>query len=236
MTSTPNKLSNDGPPDRQPDRQPDIPHERAPKSDSRKGFARISVGAEGFGLAPFVDLRTYHEPGYEAGGSRLKMLVWWLVQSVFFPLSPHFAHGPRRWLLRQFGAKIGEGVRIRPTARFTYPWNVEIGEHSWVGDDAVFYSLARIRVGAHCVISQKSYLCTGSHDITDTRFGLMTGEIAIENGAWIATDCFIGPAVSIGANAVVGARSSVFQSMPEGQICVGTPCRPVKPRPMDFSL
>jgi len=182
------------------------------------------------GAPPFVDLRRYHQPGYDAGGGQLKMLVWWLVQAVCFPVSPHFAHGFRRWLLRLFGAQIGEGVLIRPTARFTYPWNVEIGDHSWIGDDAVLYSLVTIAIGEHCVVSQKSYLCAGSHDIGDPRFGLTTGKIVVENGAWVATDCFVGPGVTIGANAVVGARSSVFRSMPAEMVCMGTPCKPVRKR------
>jgi len=186
-----------------------------------------SLGAE-----PFVDLTDYHEPGYDAGGSRAKMMLWWLVQAIAFPLSHHAAHGFRRWLLRAFGARIGDDVRIRPTARFTYPWNVAIGDHSWVGDDVVFYSLAPITVGRHCVISQKSYLCTGSHDLSDARFPLTFGDVVVENGAWIATDCFIGPAVRIGANAVVGVRSTVLTTMPPAFICVGTPCKPIKPRPM----
>lgn len=193
----------------------------------------VKSAADDFGAPPFVDLSCYHQPGYEAGGSRVKMLVWWLVQAVAFPLTPHTAHGIRCWLLRLFGAHIGQQVMIRPTARFTYPWNVEIGDCSWVGDDAVLYSLAPIKLGRHCVISQKSYLCTGSHDISDRRFGLMTGEIVIENGVWVAADCFVGPNVRIGANAVIGARSTVLQSMPIGQICLGTPCKPIKPRPMD---
>ena len=185
-----------------------------------------------YGVAPYVDLSQYHEPGYDAGGSRLKMMLWWLVQAIAFPLTHHAAHGTRRWLLRCFGAKIGQQVRIRPTARFTYPWNIVIGDYSWVGDDAVFYSLGPIKIGQHCVISQEAYLCTGSHGISNPRFPLITGEIVIENGAWVAADCFIGPAVTIGANAVIGARSSVLTSMPAGQICYGSPCQPVKPRPM----
>ena len=189
------------------------------------GYERVDFSTE-----PFVDLRKYHEPGYDAGGGRLKMLVWWFVQAIVFPLSPHFAHGLRRSVLRLFGAKIAEGVRIRPTARITYPWNVEIGEYSWIGDDVVLYSLAPIRIGRHCVISQECYVCTGSHDIHDPRFGLQTGEVVIENGAWVATDCFIGMGVSIGAHSVICARSSVFHTMPAGLICLGTPCKPVKAR------
>ena len=186
-----------------------------------------------YGAPAFADLSKYHQPGYESGGSKLAMMVWWLVQAIAFPLTLHTSHGIRCWLLRLFGAKIGQHVVIRPTARFTYPWNIEIGDYSWIGDDAVLYSLAPIKIGRHCVVSQESYLCTGSHDISDPRFGLVTDELIIENGAWVATDCFVGPGVRIGANAVIGARSSVFHDMPPGQICFGTPCKAVKPRPMD---
>jgi putative colanic acid biosynthesis acetyltransferase WcaF len=119
---------------------------------------------------------------------------------------------------------------IRPTARFTYPWKIEIGDYSWVGDNVVFYSLAPIRIGQHCVISQKTYLCTGSHQPSDPHFALETAPIVVEHGAWVAMDCFIGPGVRIGANGLIAARSSVFEDMPPQQICAGTPCRPRKPR------
>ncbi|MEO0541574.1 MAG: hormogonium polysaccharide biosynthesis acetyltransferase HpsU [Cyanobacteria bacterium P01_A01_bin.105] len=192
----------------------------------------MPVNGEGGGIGgpALTDLRRYHQPGFTAGRSKVIILLWWLLQAMVFPLTLHAHHGPRRWLLRLFGAKVGKGVVIRPTARFTYPWRVEIGDYSWVGDDVVFYSLAPIRVGQHCVVSQKSYLCTGSHDAADSAFPLMTAPVVIENGAWVATDCFIGPGVTIGANALIGARSSVFKSMPAQQICMGTPCQPVKVR------
>jgi len=32
--------------------------------------------------------------------------------------------------------------------------------------------------------------------------------------------------VEIGANSVIGTRSTVLQSLPSGQVCWGTPCRP----------
>lgn len=179
---------------------------------------------------PWVRLDAYDQSWYEPGRSKVVILLWWLLQAVVFPLTPHASHGPRRWLLRQFGATVGQGVVIRPTARFTYPWNVSIGDHSWIGDDVVLYSLAQITIGQHCVVSQKSYLCTGSHDIHDPRFGLIVAPVTIENGAWVATDCFVAPGVTVGANSVVGARSSVLKSLPSGQICYGNPCRAVAPR------
>lgn len=183
--------------------------------------------------SPFVDLRQYHQRGYDRGKPGWYVMLWWLVQAIAFPITPHSANSLRRWLLLLFGAKVGPGVVIRPTARFTYPWKVEIGDYSWVGDDVVFYSLEQIQVGQHCVISQKSYLCTGSHDLRDPAFGLITAPIKVGNGAWIATDCFVAPGVQIGANAVIGARSSVFSNIPAEQVSWGTPCRPRYPRQMN---
>lgn len=202
---------------------PQPPHAKVRPTE--KSGADISLG-----MPALVDLRQYDQSWYNPGRPRWMILLWWLVQAIAFPLTLHAHHSPRRALLKLFGAKIGKGVIIRPTARFTYPWNVEIGDHSWVGDDVVFYSLDKIRVGQHCVISQETYLCTGSHNSQDPAFGLKTEPITIENGAWIATDCFIGLGVRIGANSVVGARSSVFSDLPSQQICLGSPCRPVRSR------
>lgn len=181
---------------------------------------------------PWIDLRKYDQSGFERGRPGWIILIWWLVQAIAFPLTLHKWHGIRCALLRIFGAKIGKEVIIRPTARFTYPWKVEIGDYSWIGDDVVIYSLDQIKIGSQCVISQKCYLCTGSHDMHDEAFGLKTAPIIIGNGVWIATDCFIAPGVNIGANAVIGARSSVFSNMPSEQVAWGTPCRPKYQRQM----
>lgn len=182
--------------------------------------------------APLVDLRRYDQSRFDRGRPSWFILLWWLVQAIAFPLSLHNFNSFRCWLLRLFGAKIGQGVVIRPTARFTYPWKVEIGDYSWIGDDVVLYSLDWIRIGSHSVISQRSYLCTGSHDIQDSAFSLTTSEILIGNGVWIATDCFVSPGVHIGSNAVIGTRSSVFSNIPAQQVCWGTPARPHYQREM----
>lgn len=181
-------------------------------------------------LSPLIDLSKYDQSNFDRGKPGWLILIWWFVQAIAFPLSFHNLNGFRCWLLRLFGAKIGRNVIIRPTARFTYPWKVTIGDYCWIGDDVVFYSLAEIAIASHCVISQKSYLCTGSHNINDHNFGLITAPIMIGNGVWVAADCFLGPGVQIGANTVIGARSAVFKNIPENQIAYGNPCLPRYPR------
>ena len=141
----------------------------------------------------------------------------------------------RRFLLRLFGAKIGKGVLVRPTVKTTYPWKVSIGDHSWIGDDVVLYSLSLINIGSDSVISQRSYICGGDHDMTEIDFPIRGRDISIGNEVWVAAECFIAPGVSIGNGSVVGARSSVFSSLPSEMVCFGSPCSPQYLRPRKTS-
>ena len=174
---------------------------------------------------PWFDLSKY-SPSFDRGKPQWFIFLWWIVEGIIFPLTPHTFNGFRASLLRLFGAKIGKGVVIRSSVRILYPWKVEIGDYSWIGDHVYLYSLDQIKIGSHSVISQKCYLCTGSHDINDTHFGLLIAPIMIGNGVWVASDCFITPGVKIGANTVIGARSSVFKNIPSESIAWGSPCKP----------
>jgi len=73
-------------------------------------------------------------------------------------------------------------------------------------------------------------LCTGNHDYQLESFDIFAKSIVIEDEAWVATDVFIAPGVTIGKGAVIGSRSSVYKDMPEGMICIGNPAKPIKPR------
>lgn len=179
-----------------------------------------------------VNLSVYSVGDFRRGRPAWLVMLWWLVQAIAFPLTPHPCNPLRVGLLRLFGADIGRGVVIRPTARITFPWKVAIADHSWIGDRVTLYSLAPIHIGRHSVISQNSYLCTGSHDIHSPHFDLQTAPITIGNGVWVASDCFIAPGVTIGSNAVVGTRSTVLHSLPNQWVCWGTPCQPRHPRLM----
>lgn len=177
-----------------------------------------------------IRLDKYNQTGYSRGKSGLVVLIWWLIQGTIFRFSLHPMYKWRHFLLRIFGAKIGKGVQVRASAKFTYPWKVEIGDYSWIGDNVELYSLDQINIGKHCVISQKSYLCTGSHDMQDPHFGLITKPIHIHDGAWIASDVFVYPGVTIGEMAVVAARSTVVKSVPSNEVHAGSPAKFMKHR------
>lgn len=179
------------------------------------------------------DLKRYKTPKNFRGKSKVIVQIWWLVQASFFKMSPQGFYGWRRFLLKCFGANIGKNVIIRPTVKITYPWKVVIGENSWIGDDVVLYSLGEIYIGKNAVISQKSYLCTGSHEYTKLDFPIYNKKIVISDECWIATDVFVSPGVTIGKGSIIGSRSSVFKDMPEGWICYGNPAKPIKRREVE---
>lgn len=175
-------------------------------------------------------LNTFKLPANFRGRPGWYVQLWWLVEAVFFRPSPQFMYGWRRFLLRAFGAEVGRGVIVRPSVHTQFPWKVRIGDYSWIGDDVVLYSLGPIFIGANVVVSQKSYLCTGSHDYRQSDFPIYHQPIVLEDECWLATDVYVAPGVTIGRGTVVGARSSVFKSLPAGKVCVGSPAYPVKDR------
>ena len=176
------------------------------------------------------ELKRFRIPKGFRGKTGIIVQLWWFVDFFFFQLSPQITYGWRRFILRLFGAEIGKRVIIRPTVKITYPWKVKIGNYSWIGDNVELYSLGEINIGNNVVISQKSYLCTGSHDYTKEKFPIFSKPIVIQDEAWLATDVYVAPGITIGKGAVVGARSSVFTDIPSGKVCVGSPARPVKSR------
>ncbi|MEG1212475.1 MAG: colanic acid biosynthesis acetyltransferase WcaF [Leclercia sp.] len=176
------------------------------------------------------ELNGFTVPKGFRGASSIKVQLWWAVQATLFAGSPQIAYRWRAFLLRLFGAKIGKNAVIRPSVKITYPWKLTLGDNAWVGDDAVLYTLGDISIGANSVVSQKSYLCTGSHDYMSQHFDIHAQPIVIGDKCWLATDVFVGPGVSIGDGTVIGARSSVFKSLPANKLCRGNPAVVIRER------
>ncbi len=103
-------------------------------------------------------------------------------------------------------------------------------EHSCLADDVDCYNVAPVIIGANTTVSQKSYLCTASHDITKSNLPLITAPIIIEDQVWVGSDVFIGMGVTIGQGTVVGARASVYKSVAPWKVVGGNPAKVLKER------
>ncbi|SEL24738.1 WcaF family extracellular polysaccharide biosynthesis acetyltransferase [Parapedobacter koreensis] len=175
------------------------------------------------------NIDTYIGPSFSLR-NRIGRVTWGIVYLLFFRYSPRPLHAWRAFLLRLFGAEIGKGVHVYPRAKIWAPWTIKIGDESGISDDVNLYSQAPITIGKRVVISQGSYICTGTHDYMKRGFPLRALPIIIEDYAWIATEVFVHPGVAIGEGSVVGARSVVTKDTEPWMVCAGFPCKPIKER------
>ena len=132
---------------------------------------------------------------------KLKRLIWAAVERTLFRCSFHTMNRWRSFLLRLFGARVGQRCLIRRTVRTYYPWNVTIGKLAIIGDKAELYSLGKITIGDGAMISQEAYICAGTHDYTDVTLPLVTMPVEIGPEAWICARAFIAPGVKVGERA-----------------------------------
>ncbi len=163
----------------------------------------------------------------------LKRVLWAIVRP-FFHFSPRVFFGWRNFLLRLFGARIGKHVHIYNSAQIYFPWNLEVGDWSAIGEYAFIYNLGPIHIGSQVTISQRVHLCAGTHDYTDPSLPLQKPPIVIGDQAWICADAFVGPGVTVGEGALVGARAVAVKDVEPWQIVAGNPARPIKKRELNI--
>ena len=159
--------------------------------------------------------------------------IWLVAYFLMFRFVPSPFHGWRRFVLALFGAEVESGARIYPSCQIWAPWNLKLGRRCVVGPGADLYSVDMIIIGDEAVVSQKAFLCTASHDFASPSFDLVTAPIRLEANCWVAADAFVGPGVTIGEGAVVGARSVVTKDVPARQLVAGNPARHIGTRPAE---
>ncbi len=170
-----------------------------------------------------MDLSIYDNSDFDRGAPRWKEAVWTLVRFLFFQNAFPWPSSLRCALLRAFGAKVGYGVVIRANVNISFPWRLTIGDHVWIGEDVGILTLAPVTIESNVCISQRTYLCTGSHDFRRGDFRLKVAATSVRTGSWVAAAAFIGPGVEIGTRAVVSAGSVVLENVPPNSLVQGNP-------------
>jgi putative colanic acid biosynthesis acetyltransferase WcaF len=181
-------------------------------------------------MSNHVELGAFDNSWYTLGRSRFITAVWFFFGLPIIRLSINPSSSVRRFLLRLFGAQIGPRVIIKPGVRVKYPWRLTIGADSWIGEDCWIDNLAQVTIGSNACLSQGAYLCTGNHDWSDSKFGLIVKPITIGDGAWIGAMSVIGPGVVLGECAVASVGSVVTASIPAFEIHAGSPAQRVRMR------
>lgn len=172
-------------------------------------------------LDRFDDSRTL-----DRGSSVLVEALWYGIKVAFFLTAIPWPSALKCGLLRLFGAKIGTGVVIKPRVNIHMPWRLEIGNHSWIGEEVFLLNFDKVLIGSHACISQRAFLCTGNHNFRNPEFSFCCGPISVGDGAWVGAGVFVGPCVEIGDEAVVCAGSVVLKTLEGGMVYSGNPAIP----------
>jgi putative colanic acid biosynthesis acetyltransferase WcaF len=162
-------------------------------------------------------------PGERKAWDRPTWVVYlWAFCELMFVTNPFQPSSDvRARVLRLFGAKIGDGVIMRPRLRVKFPWNLSVGARSWIGEDVWIHNQDRIEIGCDVVVSQGSFLTTGTHAFR-TDMALETRPVVIEDGVWITTRCVVLAGSRIRRSALVLPNTVVRGEVPEGTL-FGTP-------------
>lgn len=159
--------------------------------------------------------------------------LWTFIVEPLVRWLPKSCSVIRIFALRVFGARIGKRCLVMPGVKVLMPWNLELDEFVAVGHSVDIYNHAPIRIRRMSVVSQRCFLCTGSHDYLDQTMPLTWKPIDIGSECWVAAEAFIAPGVTIADGVVVGARSVVSRSIDSPwTVWAGNPAKLVKARLM----
>lgn len=166
---------------------------------------------------PVIDLSLAAGERQAWGRSRFVVYLWSACELLFVYNPWQISSGLRVRILRLFGAEIGPGVIFRPRTRVKFPWKLHIGASSWIGEGVWFHNQDHIYVGHDVVISQETFLTTGSH-AHRVDMALITRPIRIEDGVWITSRCMVLGGTVVGRSALVEPMSVVSGNVPANSI------------------
>jgi putative colanic acid biosynthesis acetyltransferase WcaF len=159
-----------------------------------------------------------------------KVYLWAVCELLFITNAWQISSTLRILVLRAFGAEIGDHVIFRPRTRVKFPWKLHVGSRSWIGEGVWFHNQDHVFVGADVVISQETFLSTGSH-AHRRDMALLMRPIRVEDGAWITSRCVVLGGSRIGRSALLRPMSLVAgEHIGPGEIWGGNPLKYVGER------
>lgn len=162
---------------------------------------------------------------------KIRRLLFQVVWTLFVrPFPRATMRGWNNVVLRCFGAKVSKSAIVYSSAKIFMPENLIIDDGACLAGNTIVENAAIVHLKERSIVSQYSYLCTASHDIRHPDFPQFSKSITIGRGAWVTARCFVGPGVTVGDNAVVGASSSVFKDVPANTVVGGNPAKYIKER------
>ncbi|PIP51287.1 colanic acid biosynthesis acetyltransferase WcaF [Candidatus Berkelbacteria bacterium CG_4_10_14_0_8_um_filter_35_9_33_8] len=157
--------------------------------------------------------------------------IGWHCLNILFFKSPIFTNYQFKInLLKLFGAKVGKNIVIKPNINIKQPWELEIGDNSWIGEGVWIDNIDKIIIGKNVCVSQGVYLVSAGHDYRKESFDLVNKKIVIEDGVWLGAKSIIAPGVRCKQGSILSLGSVAKNDLESNYIYQGNPAKKYKKR------
>lgn len=177
-----------------------------------------------------TDLSSYDNSWFSPKASFVKRTVWHFTNHLIFNHGLFPFSSLKILILKLFGAKVGKGVHIKPSVNIKYPWLLEIGNYSWIGELVWIDNLTNVKIGENVCLSQGTMLLTGNHNFKSPTFDLMIGKINLEDGVWIGAKAVVCPGVTCYPHSILSVKSVATKNLDSYGIYQGNPAVKIKER------
>lgn len=164
------------------------------------------------------------------GAGKFKQLCWYFTNILFFKNTLNISSGLKVFLLKLYGANIGKGVVIKPAVNIKYPWKLQVGNNSWIGEQVWVDNLSDVLVGESVTLSQAAMILTGSHDHTKETFDFISLPVVLEDGVWIGARAVVYGGVTCFTHSILGINAVAESNLEAYTIYKGNPAIPVLKR------
>lgn len=176
-----------------------------------------------------TNLARYDNSWYDPG-PLWKRVLWYLAGRLLVNTYLPIPNGLKIGVLRIFGAKIGNGVTLKPKVNIKYPWFLTVENNTWIGENVWIDNLIQVSIGRNVCLSQGAMLLTGNHDYTRPAFDLKLGKIQLHDGVWIGAQAVVCPGVTCHNHAVLTVKSVATSNLEAYGIYQGNPAVFIKAR------
>ena len=180
-----------------------------------------------------TDLSKYDNSWYSPKAGWVKRIVWHFTNQLFFNNGFFPLSSLKILILRIFGAKVGNGVTIKPSVNIKYPWMLKIGDNTWIGENVWIDNLTSVHIGNNVCLSQGAMILTGNHNHKLSTFDLIVDEIIMEDGVWIGARSVVCPGVTCFSHSILSVNSVATMNMESYGIYQGNPAKKVRSRVID---
>lgn len=178
------------------------------------------------------DKDAYKRPSFSFV-DKVNRMIWSFCWLLLCRWTPKPLHVWRCFVLKLFGAKIGQSNFIYPDAKIWAPWLLKTEDVVTIGPGVEIYNPGGLYLGHHSIISQDAYLCGATHDYNSIEFTYLKSPIRLEPYAWVCAKAIVLPGVVLGEGSVLGAGALTSKNLEPWSIYAGNPAKFIKKR-VDF--